>query len=265
MKFCRFPTRRSVQFMDKSKSTIIRRIAATFLLLLAASSFTAAQEQPLQIKYWLAMSQPGSHLFEVTIEVALPNDRAVKSIDFQMPKWSPGRYAVFDFAQNVQEVKARAACPAGLDCTVPDLLVTRIDDQSWRAELGSFRHDGMSLMFSYKVFANDLSGTFSQLDARHANFNGGCVFMYVVNHKQDPVGLSINAPRGWRIVNGRTEKNDQSEFQFPNWDVMIDTPTEIGRDWTEDQFQVEGKTYHVVVHSLGREGGKRPDLVAAVE
>jgi predicted metalloprotease with PDZ domain len=211
------------------------------------------------------MPQPSSHLFEVTIEVALPNDRAVKFIDFQMPRWSPGRYAVFDFAKNVQEVKARGACPAGLDCTMPDLTVTRVDDQTWRAELGSARHERLSLMFSYKVFANDLSGTFSQLDARHANFNGGCIFMYILNHKQDPVALSINAPRGWRIINGWTERKDQSEFQFPNWDVMIDTPTEIAPDWTEDQFQVEGKTYHVIVHSFGKEGGKRPALVAALE
>jgi len=248
----------------KPTKRIINRIAVTFLLLLVVGFPAAAQDQPLQIKYWLAMSQPNSHLFEVTIEVNLPNDLGLKSLDFQMPKWSPGRYAVFDFAKNVQEVKAREACPAGLDCTTPSSLVTRVDDQTWRVELESKR-PGMSLMFSYKVFANDLSGTFSQLDARHANFNGGCIFMYVVKHKQDPVALSINAPKGWRIVNGRSEKGDQSEFQFPNWDVLVDTPTEIGPDWTDDEFKVDGKTYHVVVHSLGKEGGKRPLLVRDLE
>lgn len=251
------------QLMKKFRSFIVR--AATGLLLLALASAALAQERPLQIKYWLAMSQPGSHLFEVTIEVIPPRDERLTSLDFQMPKWSPGRYAVFDFAKNVQEVKAREACPAGLDCTTPDLAVTRVDEQTWRTELGSFRTAGASLMFSYKVFANDLSGTFSQLDARHANFNGGNLFMYVVNHKQDPVALSIKAPRDWHVVNGRTEKKDQSEFQFANWDVMTDTPTEIGPDWTDDEFKVEEKTYHVVVHSLGKEAGNRPALVRDLE
>ena len=250
--------------MGKVKPSIVR-FAATALLVLTIGSAALAQDRPLQIKYWLAMSQPGSHLFEVTIEVALPGDANLRSLDFQMPKWSPGRYAVFDFAKNVQEVKAREACPAGLDCTTPNLTVTRVDDQTWRAELGSFRPAGLSLMFSYKVFANDLSGTFSQLDARHANFNGGCIFMYVVSHKQDPVTLSIKAPNGWHIVNGRTEKKDQNEFQFPNWDILIDTPTEIAPDWTEDEFKVDGKTYHVVVHSFGKEAGKRPALVRDLE
>ncbi|HXI24104.1 MAG TPA: PDZ domain-containing protein [Pyrinomonadaceae bacterium] len=242
----------------------LRSFACAAGLLLLISIAVAAQE-PLRIKYWLAMPHPTSHLFEVTIEVELPDDPSLVSLDFQMPKWSPGRYAVFDFAKNVQEVKAREACPAGLDCTMPDSNVTRMDDQTWRVDIAKNRHAGMSLMFSYKVFGNDLSGTFSQLDSRHANYNGGCIFMYVVNHKQDPVALSINAPKGWSTVNGRTEKKDQTEFQFPNWDIMTDTPTEISPDWTDDSFTIDGKTYHVVVHSLGGEGGKRPALVRDLE
>lgn len=249
--------------MKRPKRFVIR-LLASLLLLLTFVVAAIAQDRPLPIKYWLAMSQPASHLFEVTIEVGLPDDPNLKSLDFQMPKWSPGRYAVFDFAKNVQEVKAREACPAGLDCTIPDSVVTRIDDQTWRVETKSI-HRGMSLMFNYKVFANDLSGTFSQLDARHANLNGGSIFMYVVNHKQDPVGLSVKVPNGWRIINGRMEKKDQTEYQFANWDILIDTPVEIASDWTDDTFTVDGKTYHVVVHSFGKEGGKRPTLVSDLE
>ena len=241
------------------------RIAFLSLLLLATSVAALGQDQPLQIKYWLAMSHPNSHLFEVTVEVGLPADAKISSLDFQMPKWSPGRYAVFDFAKNVQEVRARGACPAGVDCSPINLSVTRVDDQTWRAEVGSLTPRGMTVMFSYKVFANDLSGTFSQLNSRHANFNGGCIFMYIVRHKQDPVSLSINPPKDWRIVNGRTESENQSEWQFANWDIMTDTPTEIAPDWTEDDFTVDGKFYHVVVHSLGPEGGKRTALVRDIE
>jgi len=254
--------------MSPLSRRIVGAISASLLLLIICTA--AAAQEPLHIKYWLSMPHPASHLFEVTIEVELPSDPGPRSIDFQMPKWSPGRYAVFDFAKNVQEVKAREACPPGLDCTMPDSPVTRVDDQTWRVDIlrvdfPKNRRPGMSLMFSYKVFGNDLSGTFSQLTSRHANINGGCVFMYVVNHKQDPVALSIKAPNGWHIINAETRKNDQTEFEFPNWDILIDTPTEIAPDWTVDDFVVDGKTYHVVVHSLGNEGGKRPTLVKDLE
>jgi predicted metalloprotease with PDZ domain len=169
---------------------------------------------------------------------------------------------VFDFAKNVQEFSAGAGiCPPKGRCDMAMRPVTRVDDQTWSvAPLGS-----TSLTISYKVFGDDLSGTFSQLDTRHANYNGGCIFMYVVGHKPDPVTLSIEPPRGWKIVNGRMERPGQQEWKFPNWDIMIDTPTEIAPDWTQDDFQVDGRKYHVVVHSFGDEVGKRANLVRDIE
>jgi predicted metalloprotease with PDZ domain len=89
--------------------------------------------------------------------------------------------------------------------------------------------------------------------------------MYVVNHKQDAVSLAIDPPKGWRIINGRMDRSDQREWEFPNWDIMIDTPTEIAPDWTEENFTVDAKNYHVMVHSLGNEGGKRAALVRDIE
>ncbi len=246
---------------------LVKRALVTASILFVFSATAICQDGSLSIRYHLAMSRPNSHLFEVSLEVQKPSDYLVDSLDFQMPKWSPGRYAVFDFAKNVQEVRVHVACPPGLDCKLADPPLTRVDDQTWRIDLSSFRYPfGPIIIFlDYKVFANDLSGTFSKLDSRHANFNGGCIFMSVVNHKPDPVSLSINTPKGWRVVNGRMDKQDQTEFQFPNWDIMTDTPTEIAPDWTEDDFNVDGKTYHVVVHSLGNEGGKRPALVHDIE
>lgn len=234
-----------------------------FVLMLLTSGISLAQGKPFpSITYRLSMSRPVSHLFEVSVEVELPGDFKDPSVSFQMPKWSPGRYAVFDFAKNVQEVRALAGiCPAKAQCKMAPRPVRRVDDQTWSvATLGS-----SSLTFAYKVFGNDLSGTFSQLDERHANYNGGSIYMYLVDHKPDSVKLVIDPPSGWKIINGRTERPGQTEWQFPNWDIMIDTPTEIAPDWTLDDFEVDGKKYHVMVHSFGAEGGKRPALVKDIE
>jgi predicted metalloprotease with PDZ domain len=227
------------------KRNLLTALAVIWIL----AGVAAAQEPPLRsITYRLSMSRPVSHLFEVAIIVELPAELKDKSLQFQMAKWSPGRYAVFDFAKNVQEFRANAP-------------VTRIDDQTWSVA----PQGATTLNVSYKVFGNDLSGTFSQLDSRHANYNGGSIFVYIVGHKPDPVKLTIEAPAGWKIVNGRIERPGQSEWQFPNWDIMIDTPTEIAPDWTEDSFDVDGKKYHVVVHSFGPEDGKRAALVKDIE
>jgi predicted metalloprotease with PDZ domain len=227
-------------------------IVTAIIALLAGVA--AAEEPPLKsITYRLSMSRPVSHLFEVSILIEFPDELKDKPLQLQMAKWSPGRYGVFDFAKNVQEVRAIAQGVAR--------PVSRINDQTWSVSpLGA-----TNLTVSYKVFGNDLDGTFSQLNTRHANYNGGSIFMYVVGHKPDPVKLTIQAPASWNIVNGRLDHPGQTEWQFPNWDVMIDTPTEMAPDWTQDDFVVDGKKYHVVVHSFGDEGGKRPALVKDIE
>jgi predicted metalloprotease with PDZ domain len=238
--------------------------AATLLALLTSLCTVALgqQEQPFNsISYHLSMSRPTSHLFEVSIDVEAGKGGS-DAVDFQMPGWSPGRYAVFDFAKNVQEFRAVAGvCPPNAQCKRAPLNVVRMDDQTWRVET----RGNQSLTVSYKVFGDDLSGTFSQLDDRHANFNGGSIFMYIVGHKQDAVKLSIEPPAKWRITNGRMESVEQREWRFPNYDILIDTPTEIAPDWSVDEFKLEGKTYRVVVHSFGNEGGKRGLLVRDIE
>ena len=243
------------------------RLVFAFLVLFGCCPALLAQEnQSLRsITYHLSMPKPASHLFNVSIEV---ETTGVESLDFQMPMWSPGRYAVFDFAKNVQEFQAqtlnctqRPDAPSAATCRADALPFARLDNQTWQVQT----HGVQKLIVSYKVFGNDLSGTFSQLDTRHANLNGGSIFMYIVGHKPDPVKVTIEPPAGWRIANGWTERGGQREWQYPNWDVMIDAPTEIAPDFTEDQFEVDGKTYHVIVHSFGDEGGKRTALVRDIE
>jgi predicted metalloprotease with PDZ domain len=239
-------------------------LTALVLMLCVAGIADAAarsDDAPLAaINYRLTMARPATHLFEVQIEVRTAQDMGPEYLDFQMPRWSPGRYSVFNFAMNVQEFGAYPFCRETA-CLEAPLPVTRIDDQTWRVQT----LNNQRLMVSYKVFGNNLSGTFSQLNERHANFNGGSVFMYIVGHKPDPVRLRIDPPAGWRIVNGWMESPDQREWQFPNYDILIDTPTEIAPNWTMEQFNWQGKTYRVVVHSLGAEGGKRRALVSGIE
>ncbi|HEU4596819.1 MAG TPA: PDZ domain-containing protein [Pyrinomonadaceae bacterium] len=233
-----------------------------FVLALSLAPPCVAQESaaaaPYRISYTLSMPRPETHLFEVRIDVEAT--AAGGQVDFQMPRWSPGRYAVFDFAKNVQEARAETGCATAEPCEPVRLAVTRVDTQTWRVQAPS-----KYLTFRYKVFADDLSGTFSQLDRRHGNYNGHSVFMYVVGHKPDPVALKIIPPAGWKAVNGYTKSEGQLDWDFPNYDVLADAPTEIAPDFHTHTFEHEGKTYRVIVHSFGDEGGRRASLAKDVE
>ncbi|HEY0171403.1 MAG TPA: hypothetical protein VGB98_10305 [Pyrinomonadaceae bacterium] len=241
-----------------------RATRALWLLALLALAPVCARAQDTaapayKIAYTISMPDPASHAFHVAVDVeGLKGDGHV---DFQMPRWSPGRYAVYDFAKNVYGAKASGPCRRGERCGFADYPVERVDTQTWRVSA----LDLPKISFSYMVYANDLSGTFSQLDERHANFNGASVFVYVAGHKHDPVTLKVNAPGGWKVFNGQSKGEGQTEFSFPNYDLLIDTPTEVGPDFNVQTFEVGGKTYRVLVHSFGDEGGRRGDLTKVVE
>src|SRR5918992_3746054 len=96
-----------------------RKFILAIAVIAIFSGVAISQEAaPKSISYRLSMSRPTSHLFEVSIAVELPDELRDKPVQFQMAKWSPGRYAVFDFAKNVQEFRANA-------------LVTRVDGHTW--------------------------------------------------------------------------------------------------------------------------------------
>ena len=206
----------------------------------SATQSPAAQTAPanrFDIAYRIGMPDPTSHLFDVRIDVgSITGD----DLRLQMPVWSPGRYARFDFARTLQ-----------------DLTITTVGGApvSWERENGSLwrvRTAGLhQITVRYRVFANTLSGTFSVLDTAHANWNGASVFLYVVDHKPDPVSLHVDLPAGWHIVNGDARSPDQTDYRFENYDRLIDTPTEVAPALLVDSFNVDGRLYRTMVHHNG--------------
>lgn len=197
---------------------------------------TAAARVPV-IHYTIGMSDPATHLFEVTLDVGNVRDSVVR---LQMPVWSPGRYARMDFAKNVQDFSAS-------DANGRPLAWDRENGSLWRVRPAGARR----VVVHYRVFGNDLSGTFSVLDTAHANWNGASVFMYVEGRKPDPVSLRILPPSGWHIINGDTERPDQADYTFENYDRLIDTPTEVAPSFSVDSFTVDGRLYRVMLHNNG--------------
>ena len=78
----------------------LRAGLALALISLSCAGVWAQQEQSLAaINYHLSMPRPASHLFEVRINVDVARDTPLGALDFQMPKWAPGRYAVFEIGR----------------------------------------------------------------------------------------------------------------------------------------------------------------------
>ena len=105
----------------------------------------------------------------------------------------------------------------------------------------------------YRVFANDLSGSFSQFDSTHANLNGPSIFMYAAGHKPDPLTLSVDAPKDWQFISGFSDDTSVRTFRAPNYDRLVDTPIEAGAETKLGPIPRRRETFRVAVHAYGEE------------
>lgn len=222
------------------------------LVLTLVFSTALALENPsppqLELQYHLRLLRPTTHLVEVEITAA---QVAAPVLNFVLPAWAPGRYAIYDFAKNVQEFEAAGAQGQPLGWT-------KLDKQTWRVETANA---GGKVRVRYRVFANDLTGSFSQFDSSHACLNGPSLFMYIADHKPDPLTLTVEAPPNWKLVSGFSESTEQRTFQVPNYDLLIDTPLEISAECSLQQFSERGKTIRVAVHSYADQDNDLSRLV----
>ncbi len=219
----------------------ILRAAALATVLGAVATPPVARAQhagPYSIAYQIAMPDPASHLYHIRIDVGrLHGD----SLILQMPVWSPGRYAPMFFAKNVQ--RFTVTTPAGRP-----VRWDRTDGSRWRL----YTKGLSAVRVAYDSYADaPMSGTFSVLDTIHATWNGPSLFMYVEHHKPDPVTLHVVLPAGWHIINGDTRTDDQVDYRFPNYDLLVDTPTEVAPSFMVDSFVVDGVLYRTMVHHNG--------------
>ncbi|MBI4564945.1 MAG: M61 family metallopeptidase [Planctomycetes bacterium] len=180
-----------------------------------------------KIRYTLSMPEPQTHLYQVRMDI---EGLRGEHVDLVMPVWTPGAYAVRDFARHVQDFEAGP------------MAWTKVEKSRWRV-----RTRGSSKMrVTYRVWAYELEVDRSHLDDTHGYFNGAGVFMYIDGAKHEPVTLDIQAPRGWRVTTG-LERVRGSRFAAANYDELIDCPTDVGTAPVRT-FRVRGKEHQVLIH-----------------
>ena len=208
--------------------------------------------RPLELLYTVQVEHPTTHMVGIDIVAHQVESTELK---FVIPAWAPGRYAIYDFAKNVQEFSA-------WDADHHPLPWIKLDKQTWRVDA---REAHGTVHVHYQVFANDLTGSFSQIDGVHANLNGPSVFMYIDEHKPDPITLTVEAPAQWKVVSGFSTSTTVRTFHAPNYDRLVDTPLEISGDCTVDQFEEQGKTIQVLVHTYNDNDDDRSRLIAGLK
>ena len=190
-----------------------------------------------RLEYTLSFPQPHTHLYEVALSIS---NVTTPQLDLSLPVWTPGSYLVREYARNVQDFAAR-------DAAGQSLKWDKTDKATWRIATGITDGKPRTVVATYRVYANELFTQTSHLDAAHAYFNGASLFMYVTTAKDQPHRLKIVAPEGWRVTTPLALAPDADGFYTaPNYDVLIDSPTEIGTHKLLE-FTVRNKPHRVAI------------------
>ena len=194
----------------------------------------AAAQTRLSLHYWVAMPQPTSHLFEVTLQVS---GWTAPQLDLKMPVWTPGSYLVREYARHVQNFQIFH----------PEGRWQKLAKNHWQIETA-----GQSdITLRYQVFANELTVRTNHLDASHAFFNGAALFFYLPGFQQQPIQVTIQPPPNWRIATALPPVPDQANtFEAADFDQLVDSPFEIG-EHQHYEFEVLGKPHQLVIWGQG--------------
>lgn len=185
------------------------------------------------LHYQVAMSQPESHLFEITLEV-----RGWRSpvLDLKMPVWTPGSYLVREYSRHVQDFAVMAQGQPR--------PWWKVSKNHWQIDTSGTE----DITVSYRLFANELTVRTNHLDGTHGYFNGAATFFYIPNYERSPLRLTLIPPQAtWKIATTLPPVPGQTNtFEAPDFDTLVDSPVEIG-EHTTYTFDVLGKPHQFVV------------------
>jgi predicted metalloprotease with PDZ domain len=206
------------------------------------------QMPPAPIRYRVAMPEPISHEFHVTMEIPALADR--QSVDLVFPAWAPGSYLVRDFVRHVYDL----SITDGHGHVVP---AERVDKLRWRV-----RSDGRALRVQYRIFAFEQSVRTSFLDDSHAFWNGTSMFFFVEGETQRPCLVEVAAPTGWKVATALEPASGAGVFRAGDYDQLVDSPFEVGIH-QRHSFRVRGVRFDVVLQ--GRTNAHVPRLLSDLQ
>ena len=192
-----------------------------FISLLVLNACTIAKnvsqkkiDNKYKITYQLSMPQPQTHYFEVEMTI---NENLSDSVLVKMPVWAPGSYLIREFARHVEGFTAK-------NDKNEELITYKKNKNTWVVK----SKNSNRIIINYSVYANEISVRTSFIDADHGYLNGTSIFMYVPGLQDKPSILTIEPYKDWSTISTGLEPIGKNQFTAPNYDILADSPIEIG-------------------------------------
>ncbi len=213
------------------------RVAPLALAILLLSPAALAQRRnAFRIDYTVSITSIEDQIFHVTTDVKNINE---PRLELSLPTWTPGWYTVENYFKNILRFKITDAKGNRLQ---PEMF----RKQTWRVETKGL----VSIRIEFDYKASVLALNQAKITSDFAFFTGTELFLEAARHRTSPSTVRFEIPTDWKIVSALKETSDPMKFTAPDYDTLVDAPTEMGKfDLTK--FQVEGKPHYLVTTPVG--------------
>jgi predicted metalloprotease with PDZ domain len=195
------------------------------------------------IEYNVSLDAPQTQTFQVSM---LVRSVASRMLEVALPVWRQGRYSVLNPAGSIRSVTASTPSKRSL-------AIRKTDKTTWRIEA----EGAPEILIQYTVFANSLNDRTRHVDDTHAFLSGATVFLYVPNRRNDSLLVRLDTPADWQVACGLPHADgDPFTLLAPNYDVLIDSPIEVGLHELIT-FDVNEKRHDIALWGLADFNGDR--------
>jgi predicted metalloprotease with PDZ domain len=214
------------------------------ILFLGVLFTTALQAQP-SLEYTLRFPEPWTQYAEVTLSMS---GLRGSSTELAMAAWTPGSYAIRDYAGQVEGLQAFGPGSEALP-------IQKMDKQTWKLEHGK----AGSFSVRYRVWCGELSVRQPYVCADFAALVPAGLLLFPKDLDL-PVTLRVQPWEGWKVISTglEPEADDPWVLSAPNRDHLLDAPLHIGNQQVL-RFEAAG-----VKHELAIEGQGNYDTAALV-
>jgi predicted metalloprotease with PDZ domain len=206
----------------------------------------------VSLHYTVAMPQPETHLFEVSLEI---QNWTGKTLDLKFPVWTPGSYLVREYVRHLQGFTA-------VDAHGEQLVWQKVSKNHWQIQTPA----PTTVTVRYRIFANELTVRTNHLDISHGYFNPAAMFFRAVGQEKTAIAITVVPPHStWKVstpLNALLGK--PNTYLAANFDELVDSPFEMGTQAVYD-FEVLGKPHQFAVWGQGMGNEAKLDIEQVLE
>ncbi|UIR56624.1 peptidase M61 [Sphingobacterium sp. SRCM116780] len=177
----------------------------------------------LNIHFDVSFSEPQAHYAAIKMSIS---EIQADYIDVKMPVWSPGSYLVREYSKQIERFSVK-----------DQVEYEKISKNTWRI----YTKDKSSVEINYHIYGFEVSVRTNFIDEEHAFIVPTATFMYIDGKIDQAVTVKFFPHKNWKHLSTGLEKIAENTFYAPDFDILYDSPFEIGNQdiWTIQASNVE--------------------------